>query len=388
MNIIKVGIDRILCKGLHIKQIDIDLLRSRGFTVIQENNKAIRILKNPEGQDVSINYIKVSRERDKTLKINELRIGQKEIDTVTYQDKINYTHLDVTLPRATSATGTNENNVNSSIDLMKALEAIQDELERLGFGRLNLLGVELKEIEINVNINLDRPFQEYEKALTYLQGLAPLRIKTDINSTYKPSEIYTGFKVGNQSIQLKMYDKRANIKRKTGKDIGLERLRIEYTLLSERKIMETLGSNRLKDIIDNDFKTISKAFMDLLKSDIIDKIHKDTNRQIKHATREIERYKRARTKLSGQEYIFDYEVLDIEIVLQALKENTTRGNYAKQSKTLIDRCIEGKQVYLFGNVEKLNEILEKLGQETIKIPLTRHVRKQVKNTFQTQYKRH
>lgn len=377
MEAYKVGIDRILCKGLNIKQVDIELLKAKGFTVIQDNDKSIRILNDKDGETVQINYIKVSRKQDDSLKINELRIGQKEIRANIY-NRIDYDHLDATLPASISDTKTNESNVSNTIDLLRAINAIEDELEGLGFGRLDLLEAELKQVEININIDLKKPFKEYEHVLNYMQELLPVRIKSDINNNYKPNEEYTGFKVGNKSITLKMYDKRANIKRLTGQDIGKERLRIEYSLLSERKIRETLGANKLGEVVKDEFNLIDRAFRMLLNSDLIDRIYKDIDKQIRHAKREIKKRKEARTKLSGQEYIFDHEVLDLEIVLEALRSNTAKSNYARESKTLINRAIEGKQINLFGNIEKLNEILEKLGRETVEIKLTNHIKKELK----------
>lgn len=376
----KIGIDRILCKNLNIKQVDLDLLKAKGFTIIQDNDKSIRILNDKEGQAVYINYIKVSRKQDDTLKINELRIGQKEIETNVF-NKIEYDHLDVTLPKTISDTKTNESNINNTIDLLRSIKAIEDELEGLGFGRVDLLETELKQLEININIDLDRPFKEYESVLNYMQDLLPRRIKTDINNNYRPNEIYTGFKVGNQSINLKMYDKRSNIKRISGQDIGRERLRIEYSLLSERKIRETLGSDRLGEIVKDDFKLIDKTFKKLLEDDLIKRLYKDIGDQIKHATSEIKRYKDTKTKLSGMEYIYDHDVIDIEIVLKAIKENTRSNHFARECKTLINRSIEGKQINLFGNMEKINEILKKLGQDPVEIKLTNHVKKELKKHY-------
>lgn len=372
----KVGIDRIICKDLEIKQVNIELLRSKGFIVIQDE-KCIRILKDDEGKDAYISYIRVSKEQDNTLLINDLKIGRLKKETNIFNGMVDYEHLNINLPKGISKTRTNENNISNTDDLMQSIKAVQDELEGLGFGMVNILNTELKEIEINVNVDLKKPFKEYEKVLSYLQDLLPKRLKSEVNNNHKPKDRYTGFQSGNKSINIKMYDKRANIWKKTGQEIGKERLRIEYSLLNEQKIKDVFGSNKLNEIVADEFELIDKAFKRLLQADLLNNLYKDIDKQLKHATKEIGRYKATKTKLSGQEYIFDNDILDIEIVLGALKENTLSNHYSRECKTLISRVLEGKQVKLFGNIEKLNEILEVLGQEKVDIKTTRNIKKLV-----------
>lgn len=373
----KIGLDRVLLKGLNILQIDTKLLKARGFTVIQDNSKCIRVMRDTEGKETYINYIKVSKRQDETLLINELRVGQKEIDTNIFSNKVDYEHLDITLPKSLSETRTNENNVSNTVELLESLKLIQDELEGLGFGKVNLLEAEIKEMEINQNIELERPFKEYERVLEYMQGLLPNRLKSDLNSNYKAGNQYSGFKAGNKTMNIKMYDKKANVLRKSKKDIGKERLRIEYSFLNEQKIKDVFGDNRLGYIVKDDFNLIVKAFKQMLQDDLVDRLYKDIDKQLKQATRELVRYKSEKTKLSGMEYIFDHNVFDIEIILGALKKNTPKGNYARECKNLIDRSLEGKQKYLFGNIDKLNEILGEMGQAKIDIEMTKHIEKTV-----------
>lgn len=375
----KVGIDRVVLKDLEIKQVDIELLIEKGFTVIQDK-QSIRILKNADGKDEYISYIRVSKEQDDKLLINDLKIGRVKTEGNVF-GSVDYEHLNINLPKGISDTRTNEENISNTIDLMQSIKAVQEELEGLGFGIVDVLGAELKEIEININIDLKERFEEYEKVLHYIQELLPRRLKSGMNTRHKPRNKYTGFQVGNKSINLKMYDKRTNILEKSGQDIGKERLRIEYTLLHEQKIRDIFKTNKLNEIVADDFKLLDKAFHKLIKGDLMDKLYKDIDKQLQQATKEIRRYKDTKTKLSGMEYIFDYDVLDIEVILGALKENTSKGNYARECKTLIERCLEGKQIKLFGNINKLNEILKVLGQEKISVEMTNYIKKMLKKYY-------
>lgn len=376
----RVGIDRVVLKDLEIEQVDIDLLIEKGFTVIQ-NKECIRVLKNEEGQDVNISYIRVSKEQDNKLLINDLKIGRMKTEGNVFDGMVDYEQLNINLPKGISRTRTNEENISNTNDLIQSIKAVQSELEGLGFGVVDILGAELKEIEININIDLKKSFNEYEKVLNYLQELLPKRLKSEMNTKHKPRNKYTGFQVGNKSINLKMYDKRTNILEKSGQEIGKERLRIEYTLLHEQKIKDVFKTNKLNEIVADEFELINKAFHELIRADLITKLYNDIDKQSKQATKEIRRYKDTKTKLSGMEYIFDYKVLDIEIVLGALKENTISNHYARECKILINRCLEGKQVKLFGNINKLNEILEVLGQEKVDIEMTNHIKKTLKKYY-------
>lgn len=378
---LEIGIDRVLFKNLNICQVDEKSLKEKGFVVIQDNDKSVRIMRGIGGEDVHINYIKVSKQHDSSLVINELRVGQKDIRGEGFTDSREYEHLDSTLPRAISKTKTNENNISNMANLEKSLDVIEKELEGLGFGKVDLLKAEVKELEINGNIDLDRPFKEYERVLTYFQELLPKRLKLDTNNSYKPNEEYTGFKSGNKSVSLKMYDKRANIMRKSGQDIGKERLRIEYSFLNERKIRDTFGTIKFSELVRNDFEEIDRVFRQQLEGDLVKGLSDDIESQLRLSMREIARYKKAGVKMSGQELIFDNDILDIEIVLAALKENTSKGNYARECKVLINRSLEGKQEKLFGNIARINEILEVLGYGLIKLEMTNHIEKEVEKHY-------
>lgn len=378
----KVGIDRVLLKNLNIEQIDTQLLKQKGFIVIQDNENNIRIFKDGRtGKDVKINYIKVSKKHNKELLlINELRIGRLETKTAMLQ-KVDYEHLDVTLPKGLSPKRINDKNINTLEELKKALAEIEKELKELGFGKIDLLDTEIKEIEINANIKLNKPFNEYERVLDYINSLLPNRLKKGVNAKYKADDIYTGFKAGNDSITLKAYDKKENIRKKTGIEIEGELLRLEYSLLGEQKIKDILNTNKLKEI---DFTLLDEAYKSLFNDDVVKKIYKDIDRQINHAKRQIQAYRKGTGGISAiDKYLKNYQanLLDIEIVLGALKELDKNGHFSRQAKKAIKSATEIEGITLFGNISKLNEILEQLGYEKIDIKMTKGIEKEVKKHY-------
>lgn len=373
-----IGIDRMVLKGFKIEQIDINKLKEKDFIVLQDSDNALRLFKDAEtDKEVGVNYIKISKETDENLYINELVIGRLEIDT-NVLNKVDYERIDLTIPNILSPTKTNEKNANTTNEIERALSIVKSELKGLGFGEVNLKDAEIKRLEMNANISLNKPFKDYERVLGYLQGLAPKRLKKGVNQTHRPNNIYTGFKIGNKSICLKMYDKRENIKKKHDKDIGQELLRIEYVLESEKKIKEVLKSNILSEIIENNLESVKRAFKELLSKDIISKLYESIKSQERQAIRYLRENKGSGKTSAVDRYLKDYQtdILDIEILLYAIKK-TSGSNYMRDSRKALKSVKKVTGTQMIGNINKLNEILNKLGYESVEIDISNKLKKEL-----------
>lgn len=375
-----VGIDRILLKDLNIGQADKDILRQNGFLVIDNDKPKGRILKDSKtGENMAINYIKVSKKQNSALLITELKIGIEEFGGVK---RVEYEHLDATLPRVISERQINDKNIESNLDLNNALLEIEKELEVLGFGKVDLLESQIKEIEINQNILINGSFADYQEPLEYIRGLLPKRMKSIVNCSHEPKGIYTGFQVGNGSINLKIYDKRTNIANKHNQDLGAELLRVEYSLLNEDKIKSVLGTNNLRDI-ERDFNVLAKGFNSLLESDLINRVYKDVNKQIAHAVAKINEYKGIGGISAINNYLKNHQanLLDIEILLAALRKTESSKHYSRQCQQAIKSAKEIEGRNLFGNINKINELLRGLGYAEIKIDMTKSIKKAVEKMY-------
>lgn len=371
-----IGIDRMVLYNLGISRVDTDILELNGFTMIKGESSNSRVFENVTGESITIDYIKVSKEQQSELVINELRIGRKEI---TGNRNVDYENLEVNLSKSISSTKTNEKNISNLEELKKSLEIVERELEELGFGKIDLSKADIKEIEININIELSRQFKEYEPVLEYLRELLPKQIKTAIGGSFESCGVYSGFKVGNRSIDLKFYDKRENVNRKYSLDIGKELLRMEYSYNSPQKIENTFGTKNLAAITKDNFKTISAAFKSELQGHLIDRIYKDIDKQQKHATRQIKSYKGVFGIGAVDNYLknYQYDLFDIEIILAALRDTERSNHYSRQAKKTINSALEIEGKELFGNINKLNEILGKLEFEKIELDITRGIKKEV-----------
>lgn len=380
---LEIGLDRVLLKNLKIRQMNGEILKINKFILIRDTGNPERLLLDEEtGEIVGVNYIKVSNKHQDIL-LNELTIGVKEVQGYIIT-RVEYEHLDITLPAVISNTKTNERNISNKDDLFKVINLIEEELQELGFGKVELLDAELKEMELNINIELKNDFKEYEQVIRYVNELLPKRMKSRINEHYKVKEEYTGFTAGNGSVSLKIYDKRKDLIEKKNRDITKkELLRIEYTLLNEQKIKSIFGTNVFKGIIE-DFNQIEKAFRTMILNDLVKRIYKDINRQIRHAKRQIKAYKSNGGISAVDRYLKNYsgEILDIGIILEALRSTETSRHYARISRKAMKSGQEIEDKNLFGNIGRLNELLRALNYEEIKIDTTPTIRKEYKEITQ------
>lgn len=371
-----IGIDRAVLKNIDFRQIDTELI-GKNFVVMQGNKKhSFRIMRNQSGEELFINYVKISKSKGYKGSFNELVIGAKEI-----LNTINpYEFLDTTLPSVLSEKGLNINNINDVESLKKSLEILERELNQLGFGQVDLKKAQIEELELNINIELERDFKEYERALEYFRGLLPKRLKTKINSPFYPNEVYTGFKAGNNSVSLKIYNKRAQILDDHKEDIGAECLRLEYGLLSAKKIKDVFGHNEVEELL-KDFDQVERVFRAQLEKDLINKLGKDIQDQLKNTIKKLKDYKTKSGKSAIDEFIKNEELLDIELILGALKKTELKSNYSRECKKAIKSAQGVKRTKLFGNIALLNELLEKIGYNKIEIETSKSVKKLLEKQY-------
>lgn len=376
----KFGIDRLKLKDIKIERVNIERLKAKGFLVIQDKPNAYRILKDDDtGEEVGINYIKVSKQQDESLRLNELKVGRGVIPDLNIMPMVDYEHLDINLPSQISSKNINDKNISNTKDLIAALKLIEEELKELGFGAIDLMEAAIKEVEINCNIPLEKPFKDYERVVEYLFNLLPKTLK-DYNKHKQQGE-FTGISVKNTQQEIKIYDKQKQIKDKTG--IEVERvIRLEYTFKTEQKIERVFGGNTLKDLIKDDFTSLQRVMRELVLSDLVERAYKDIEKQKKHAEKYITSFKRAGSGMNAVDtYIKGYQdtLIDVEVILEAQRKTVRPNHYARECRKVIRSVTEEMEnpKKLVGNINKLNEILKALQYEEIKIDTTPTIRKEI-----------
>lgn len=377
MMIVRAGIDKVKMIPPEIKQIDMELMKKIG-EVVQSKPSEFRYLPDVRtGKLEGFNRIELRKSRYKQLKANLIEIvsyntGQNILPMVHYE------RMDANLPRQISRKGINNENISSYKDFALAIRVLEEDAFNHGFGELELEESETRELEVNYNIPIVRSFNEYERVINYIASLRSGYLK--VGKGFE-SDKYTGLSIGNNEWNIKIYDKKTDVKNKTGIDID-ETLRIEFTFKTVNKIKSIFGDNKLKTIIKDDFDYMQEVLREKILDDVVEKIYKDIERQVNHATTELKRYRGKGGATAGQEYIYDYDVFDIEIVLAALKRIVRSNHYSRDCKAEINRAIQGKQIKLFGNINKLNEILKALGYKEIKLEMTKGIEKETRKHYQ------
>lgn len=322
---------------------------------------------------ILLNSLKLTNKNEKNLPFNTLMIGCNKNESGI---NVSYATLDVTLPTVLGST--NELSITDNSTLLKILDTINIKLIEFGLN-VDLNNSIIKELEINNNIYLNKKFKEYKFVLEYIKNLTPKGLKADINANYGDYENYTGFKVGNKSRSLKFYDKKVALNKIYQQDIDKELLRIEYRLKNSTTIKNSLGFNIVGELINDDFKSIICTYNYMFNKDVYNHMTKDIELQ--------EKALKASFKRNGNiQCLLDKMPIDIELILDTIKINDKNGNYSRDCKRLIQNAckkqkasnmIEINKFNYFGNIDKLNEILDALEFKTFDFQLTGAVNKQL-----------
>lgn len=162
-------------------------------------------------------------------------------------------------------------------------------------------------------------------------------------------------------------------------------MRIEYKLLSGQKVKGVLGHNIIEELLkDEGFKRMQEAFKDMLYKDIIQYIEKDIKRQVDHSIKTIKEYRAIGGGSNAiDEYLKNYQatLIDAEIIMEATRSVVIPNHYARECKRAISSMDKIKGITLFGNINKLNEILEVLGYKKIEMDITPSIKKELKKHY-------
>lgn len=368
----KIGIDRIVFKTIDPNNIDVKVLKENFLFL--ENGEYYRVMIDKTGEKIKVSYIKIKNDELLKLKFNELNVGVKKV-----KDKlIPYEYLDVTLPRVLDDEGVNIKNISSVESLKECIELLEQELHKCGMLDVDLKRAEIEELEINVNIPLQNEFSTYKRALNYIKDILPKTLKKGQEYEDRVQEKYTGFKVFNNSISLKFYDKRVQILEEHKRDIGKELLRIEYRLLNGTKVKGLLGHNEVSKLL-SEFDNIEKAFRKRLEKDLVSRLYKSIEEEQKASIELLKKYKKS-GKGAIDSFLKNNDILDIEMILGGYRE-VDKMNYSRECKRIIQSALEVERIELFGNINKINEILEGIGYEKIVLNITKNTKKELEKYY-------
>ena len=354
-NFNKVGIDKIKLVSFDIKLVNLnDLYKHNNITISDSNLYKREFIVNDE--IVEIGTILIS---DRLFKLNIGVRREKSGNMIPYQT--------IEINPAKVLYDENINNISDAKELLEAINIIEQRLMKYGI-EVNLKKSIIEEIEVNNNIKLNEQFSRYKNVLELIKSVLP---KTLIKgATYDDRGLadYTGFKVSNTQISLKFYDK--FIERNMESEFSL--LRIEYRFLRRDKVKSVLGFNNVEDLLSN-FNKVESSFNVLIEKHIISKVQKRINELIKSMKEKLLKiqstqryYTHYLLAVIQDENIFDYEI--IALAFNNLDINKSSKSLRKKEirKLLKQREAKGNTLF-FKNIDRLSEIITKLGFNKVKL---------------------
>ena len=176
----------------------------------------------------------------------------------------------------------------------------------------------------------------------------------------------TGFFAGNTQVCLKFYDKQREAA--ITANVAGKILRMEYTFKTQEKVKSELGYDTLEELLTK-FAAVKVSYAKNVHADILAAIPKALESQIKRhkckLTQAMQEQPRSYLNewLAISQSIFDYELLHqaLRLTLHE-KKFTARNNREriKQMQRLVERRQENESEPLFGQLQLLNEITQKM----------------------------
>lgn len=347
-----IGIDKTVIKNFTVTKVDYEKLLSK----INENKVVCM-----RGIKKKFNYFEEEREDNfNTIIINDdvvfntLKIDVKKIGENAF---IKYGYLDWSIRELDSHNLIPLNTKAYQRQLKKLFEYIE---ERYGLC-MNTDDVKFDKIELNATITLEREFENYIRAIDILCTLAPKTYRDYLTNKTKKDNSIDYFLLRNKSMECKFYNKSKQIEEVYGVETDLKTLRIEYTLIGDRKINDVFGTDEIKNISNDDIKKFVK---EQFKKDFINRYNKHKENSIKKISKMAKEMQKE-SKQWVKELIIkvlDTEIstkvpvlIDVEHLKVVLKERD-KHNYSRNVKKL-EKILPQS---LIGIEEKLEEIFQKM----------------------------
>lgn len=230
-----------------------------------------------------------------------------------------------------------------------------------------------KNLEINVTLPLKHKFKEYHRVFNLMMYNVVLRnskptLEFKAENKKNAEQEVTGICKKNNCLEVKIYDKARQLREQNKADLLGEYMRLEITLLTTRKIREVFGTNRVYQITN---KMIEQYFEKQCRKLLIKPYEKwkEKNRgQLKKIMEEHRGKSERNWKANLLKQCSNLEqknllpvLLDIDDLLQIMKETDRHGNYQRDKRSLLQQA-ELYTVYLNHDSRKFEEIFSKLQQ--------------------------
>lgn len=354
-NFNEIGIDKIKLVSFDIKLTNLNDLYKHKNTTISDSDLYKRKF-SIDNEIVEIGAIFIS---DSIFKLNIGIRKEKMGNTIPYQT--------IEINPAKILFGENINNISNKENLLESIYIVEQRLKEYGI-EANLKKAIIEEIEINSNIKLNEQFSRYKNVFELIKSVLPKTLIKGASYDDRRLVDYTGFKVSNTQISLKFYDKFTE--RNMESEFSL--LRIEYRFLNRDKVKSILGFNVLEELSSN-FNKVESSFNMLIQKHIVSKVEKKIhklNKLMHESLIKIQATQRYYIKyllaVTQDETIFDYEMIALAIGELDISKGSKSLRRKELRNLLKEREEKGSNLF-FNNLDRLNEIIEKLGFNKVQL---------------------
>lgn len=350
----KIGLDKMVITGFRIIAMNVKKLKNRDNTELEVSGENLYFLRDGTG----FKKLKI----DDNIWFGSLIAGT----TVNKYGKHDYSRMDITI-------GNRETGNLKSMTVREYQERVRYIFSYL-YEEYGILIEEshtkISQMEINCTIAIKNEFYKYHRSLELMLYNLP-DYYSKIGKVEKANkkdvrlEAETYYR-GNQSMQVKIYDKKRQLQDTRGYIMHENVMRIEFTLKNASKIRAVFGSNELKELTDRKMtdyyigqfrKLFEKKYREWRKNNgkflrklIID--HKNKN--------SVHWQRNLLNECRNQEQKNSVPILlEIEDLLEQVRILEGNGHYTRIEKAILNKC-ELDDVYLQRDSEKIEEILSKV----------------------------
>lgn len=277
-----IGLDKVNVSNLIVTIIDTNLLLHHPKAKVYTEDKSLAkaITTKPTTNSFIFTYSTILIEDN--IKFKSLTLGA----TITQSGPTDYSQLICFVDR-------NDEQANykpyTVAEFKKYITSLQSYIQETYGITIDFSEATFKEMEMNQNVLLQRDFHSYQHTITYLTQNASKKYSRTI---FKDKHNrFTGVDLKNNSFELKIYDKKEQLRKKKV-HIEQETARFEITVLNKSKaatknFKKYLGTDKVFEITQD---KINSFFSQLLDSIMLNQLFKEKVKQDKYISRISKKY--------------------------------------------------------------------------------------------------
>ena len=350
----RIGIDKSTLYGFKINYVDFDKLKSFiGVNVEFENtgDECLYLLKDGS----SFKRIRI---------VNDEMFDKFSVGVINRGNKfVENSFLAISLNKDRTSNLQND----SVAEYITRVKKVFEHLENKYGIYANYSEVKIKDIEINATIIIDEEFFKYGRVINLLMFNLNKRFKKTHEVKRRNSISYESesFFSGNESIGVKIYDKKRQLMDSENINVSMNLMRVEFTLKNPRKVRNALKTNCIFML---DEKTVCDFFYNLFNEIFIERFYDWDENNTKKLTKLLKELRKNETKWISKFLTFCSNeenknrvpmMLDSEKLLNIIDNLDNKGR-VKRVLGFAKKQVSKHSVFNENSKQKLDEIFAKI----------------------------